>query len=204
MQLTSSSYIPDGLLATMTPLSEKPRHGVTSKNPALLPGHFLRNSRTPIGLQFRCSEIASGLVEAPNNSNKKYHCDLFGTCYRGPAIITKQAQCQQEALKKNAVALGLDIAGVGAGFLPGGDLVVAGAQAGVSAASAINSSVHGDGWGTAGGVLGVPASFAGYAAKFVGTGAKAIPGVGSAISSFGALNDAYATYSDYQACMARP
>jgi RHS repeat-associated protein len=147
---------------------------------------------------------AAGGTYAPNNSNKKYHCDLFGTCYRGPAIITKQAQCQQEALKKNAVALGLDIAGVGAGFLPGGDLVVAGAQAGVSAASAINSSVHGDGWGTAGGVLGVPASFAGYAAKFVGTGAKAIPGVGSAISAFGALNDAYATYSDYQACMARP
>jgi len=48
------------------------------------------------------------------------------------------AQCAGEALNNNKFALGLDVAGVGAGFLPRGDLVVAGAQATISVASGIN------------------------------------------------------------------
>jgi RHS repeat-associated protein len=112
------------------------------------------------------------------------------------------SQCAQRALRKNAVALTLDAAGFGAGFLPGGDLVVAGVQAGVSVASGVNSAVSGDAFGTVSGVLGLPASFAGYGAKFVGVGAKAIPGIGSAISAFGFLNDAYGASQDYQACLA--
>jgi hypothetical protein len=77
-------------------------------------------------------------------------------------------QCASEALKKNAVALTLDVAGVGAGFLPGGELVVAGAQATISVASGVNSAVGGDASGAALGVLGLPAAYAGTAAKFFG------------------------------------
>jgi RHS repeat-associated protein len=111
-------------------------------------------------------------------------------------------QCAGEALKKNAVALTLDVAGVGAGFLPGGDLVVAGVQAGISVGSGVNSAVHGDAIGSGLGVLGLPATFTSYAAKAIGVGGKALPGVGAFISGLGALNDAYGTYQDYQACLA--
>ena len=116
-------------------------------------------------------------------------------------LTPKQQRCAGAALKKNAVALSFDAAGIGAGFLPGGDLVVAGAQGAVSVASGINSAAHGDASGATLGILGLPASFAGASAKFFGVGAKAIPGVGTAISALGALNDTYSTYQDYQACL---
>ena len=51
MQLASGSYIPDGLLAARTLLNGKPRHGVTSKNPAPHPGIDERNSTTALGFQ---------------------------------------------------------------------------------------------------------------------------------------------------------
>lgn len=110
------------------------------------------------------------------------------------------SQCAGQSLKKNAVALSLDAAGIGAGFLPGGDLVVAGAQATVSVASGVNSAMNGDGFGTASGILGLPASVAGGAAKTLGVGAKAIPGVGSMISAIGLGNDAFSAVEDYKAC----
>ncbi len=53
MQLASGTHIPDGLLAVMTLLSEKPRHGVESNNPAPHPGIDERNSTLAIG--FRAS-----------------------------------------------------------------------------------------------------------------------------------------------------
>ncbi len=112
------------------------------------------------------------------------------------------SHCAGVALKKNAVALSFDAAGIGAGFLPGGDLVVASAQATVSVASGINSAVNGDAVGGTLGVLGLPAAFSGAAAKFFGVGAKAIPGVGTAFSALGALNDLYNTYQSYETCMA--
>ena len=88
-----------------------------------------------------------------------------------------------------------------AGFLPGGDLVVAGAQATLSVASGVNSAVHGDGIASALGVLGLPATFTSYAAKAISVGGKAIPGVGAVVSGLGALNDEYGTYQDYKSCM---
>ena len=112
------------------------------------------------------------------------------------------AQCAGAALKKNAVALTLDAAGVGAGFLPGGELVVASVQATVSVASGINSAANGDAAGSALGVLGLPATFTGYAAKALGAGGKFLPYVGSIVSLAGGLNDALSTYNDYQACLA--
>lgn len=122
-------------------------------------------------------------------------------------LAPKQQQCAGAALKKNAVALGLDVAGVGAGFLPGGDLVVAGVPATISVASVINGAVQYNGTanaaaGTALGVLGLPATFTSYAAKAIGVGGMALPGVGAVISGLGALSDAYGTYKDYQSCMA--
>ena len=45
-----------------------------------------------------------------------------------------RVKCLDEATLKNGLSLALDAAGVGAGFLPGGDTVVALAQMGVGAA----------------------------------------------------------------------
>jgi hypothetical protein len=67
MQPASEHHIPDGLLASMTLLSEKPRHGVASRKSAPHPGINEANSTAPIGLRFRCWEIVSGTVEAPSN-----------------------------------------------------------------------------------------------------------------------------------------
>lgn len=52
-------------------------------------------------------------------------------------MLKTRSQCAGEALKNNAVALSLDVAGVGAGFVPGGELVVAGVQGTISVASVI-------------------------------------------------------------------
>jgi RHS repeat-associated protein len=151
----------------------------------------------------------SGVVTTPSSCLTLYAC--AGLVPSGPGKPTvapnngmprTPQQCAGAALKKNAVALTLDVAGVGAGFLPGGDLVVAGAQATISVASGINSAANGDAAGSALGVLGLPATFTSYAAKAIGVGGKALPGVGAFISFLGAANDAYGTYQDYQACLA--
>ncbi len=66
MQPASEHHIPDGLLASITLLSEKPRHGATSRKSAPQSGIHEANSTAAIGLQFRCWEIASGTVDAPS------------------------------------------------------------------------------------------------------------------------------------------
>lgn len=66
MQPASEHHIPDGLLASITLLSEKPRHGVTSRKSTLQSGIYEANSTAAIGLRFRCWETASGTVDAPN------------------------------------------------------------------------------------------------------------------------------------------
>jgi hypothetical protein len=67
MELLSNVPIPDGLLASMRLLSEKPRLGVRGRETALHPGIDERNCTAVFGLRFRCSEIMSGTVVAPNN-----------------------------------------------------------------------------------------------------------------------------------------
>ncbi len=67
MELLSNASIPDGLPASMTLLSEKPRLGVRGRESALHPGIDERNCTALLGLRFRCSEIVSGTVVAPNN-----------------------------------------------------------------------------------------------------------------------------------------
>jgi hypothetical protein len=202
MELLSNTSIPDGLLASMTLLSEKPRLGVPSRKSALHQRIDQRNCTAVLGLRFPCSEIVSGTVVAPNNGFTKYHCDLTGNCYKGPAINAKQIQCAQQALAKNGVALALDVAGVGAGFLPGGDLVVEGAQIGVGAASTVNSAIGGDLGGSLTSIFGIQLSALAPAAKWAGVGARAVPVLGSVVSAFGAANDAWQTYQSYQSCLA--
>jgi hypothetical protein len=69
MELISNTHIPDGLLAAMTLLSEKPRQGVPSRKSALHPGIDERNCTAVLGLRFRWSGIVSGTVVAPNNND---------------------------------------------------------------------------------------------------------------------------------------
>ena len=66
MELVSGSHIPDGLLAAMTLLSEKPRQGVPSWNPAPIQGITEANCTTAIGLRFGSRGILSGTVDAPS------------------------------------------------------------------------------------------------------------------------------------------
>ena len=76
MQPAFSTPFPEPLPAAMPQLSEKPRHGVRSWNPAPHPGQFVCNSRTAIGLQFGWSGIVSGTVVAPNNGECDNACQL--------------------------------------------------------------------------------------------------------------------------------
>jgi hypothetical protein len=83
MESTANHAFPESLLAAMPQLSEKPRMGVRSKNPAWHPGFNVCNSTAVLGLQFRCPESVSGPVVAPNNGN---NCSVLDPhCYKpGP------------------------------------------------------------------------------------------------------------------------
>lgn len=74
MELLSNAHIPDGLLASMTLLSEKPRQGVASWNPAPHQGIDERNCTAVLGLRFRCWEIVSGTVDAPKKIGQVLTC----------------------------------------------------------------------------------------------------------------------------------
>jgi hypothetical protein len=95
MQPAFSTPFPEPLPAAMPQLSEKPRHGVRSWNPAPHPGHFLCNSRTAIGLQFGRSGNVSGTVVAPSSG-------------KSPARQQCEAQAQQ--------TLNNTVAGISGGF----------------------------------------------------------------------------------------
>lgn len=85
MQLASSTHVPDGLLATLTLLSEKPRHGVTTNHAASLQGIDGRNSTALIGLRFQCYERASATVVAPNNGKCLSNVGSFVNQYQANA-----------------------------------------------------------------------------------------------------------------------
>jgi len=87
MESTANHAFPESLLAAMPQLSEKPRMGVRSKNPAWHPGLNVCNSTVVLGLQFRCSETVSGPVVAPNN----------GTQPKQPTSPVVKLICQQQA-----------------------------------------------------------------------------------------------------------
>jgi hypothetical protein len=62
MQLGSDAQIPDGLLAAMTLLNEKPHQGVPSWKSALHQGIDEANSTAAIGIRASAQLIASGHV----------------------------------------------------------------------------------------------------------------------------------------------
>jgi hypothetical protein len=119
--------------------------------------------------------------------------------------------CAGQAFKKNWVSLGFDVAGVGAGFLPGGDAVVAIAQIGVGVGSTVNSAMSANTTtaegqratgGAIGSIFGIQLAALAPAAKFAGVGAKAVPVLGALVSLAGGLNDLYQAGVDYQSCLA--
>jgi hypothetical protein len=92
MEPALSTPFPPPSVCPTRQLSEKPRHGVRSWNPAQYPGQFVCNSRTAMGLQFRCSGIVSGTVVDPSN---------------GPTV----SHCLGVAAKAKGLSIGLDIVG---------------------------------------------------------------------------------------------
>jgi hypothetical protein len=74
MELHSNARIPDGLLATMTLLSEKPRLGVPSRESALHQGIDECNCTAVLGLRFGWSGIVSGTVVAPSKFKAILQC----------------------------------------------------------------------------------------------------------------------------------
>jgi hypothetical protein len=77
MELLFNAPIPDGLLASITLLSEKPRLGVPSRKSAPQQRIDERNCTAVLGLRFPCSEIVSGTVVAPNNGIKAKVCSAI-------------------------------------------------------------------------------------------------------------------------------
>ncbi|HEY6846761.1 MAG TPA: hypothetical protein VI320_11150 [Terracidiphilus sp.] len=67
MELSLNSRVPDGLLAAMTLLSEKPHQGLPSWESALHPGIDEHNCTAVLGLPFGWSGIVSGTVVATIN-----------------------------------------------------------------------------------------------------------------------------------------
>jgi hypothetical protein len=114
MELISSTAIPDGLLAAMMLLSEKPRLGVPSWNPAPNQGIDERNCTAVLGLRFRWSEIVSGTVVAPNNVTPANPC-----AYMGRALPPSAYASAGKAASNNPVTSTLDLT---KGFRIGGYL----------------------------------------------------------------------------------
>lgn len=121
--------------------------------------------------------------------------DPFGLC--------PKKDCLLNALKKNGVALGLDALGVGAGFLPGGDFVVAG----LGVAATVNSATSANTTTTEGQVAttGAIGSIFGSqlsVMKALKVGGKAVPFLATALSVAGVGADVWQTNEDYNKCMA--
>lgn len=116
---------------------------------------------------------------------------------------TKSAKCLQQALGKNGVSLGLDIAG----SIPGEGTAASIAQYGVSLASAVNSAKTND---TTGGLLaagGMTTSLVSALASATGAQhgvLKAVPFVGTIFNILGAKHDLSGVAKDYQECMNQP
>ena len=78
MQLSSGAQIPDGLLAAMTPLNEKPRLGFRTWENTPYPGFKPTQSTTALGHSW---SVASGTRRV------SLSCE-FGACGAGPSSLT--------------------------------------------------------------------------------------------------------------------
>jgi hypothetical protein len=125
MQPAFSTPFPEPLPAAMPQLSEKPRHGVRSWNPAPHPGHFLCNSRTAIGLQFGRSGNVSGTVVAPNNAppigtpKTSAQCSIYQDGSATGAALSKICQAFPNGPKSNQIRGCLQsLYNPGSGYVP--------------------------------------------------------------------------------------
>jgi hypothetical protein len=114
------------------------------------------------------------------------------------------------------VSLALDVAGIAAGFLPGGGLVTGSARAaniafsaqvGLTAASTGVSTGYKSGPGIVFGILGGQAALTAKTAEALGEDAaeafgQSIPIVGVAVSAGALLYDGYQTYKAFSGCLA--
>jgi hypothetical protein len=103
-------------------------------------------------------------------------------------------------VKQNGLAVGFDIAGIAAGFTPGGDAAVALAQIAVGVGAVSNSGATQDNTGLGLGVAGITTALFTPAARATGTLARAIPGAGAIIAGASALHDLKAFYDGYKSC----
>ena len=141
-----------------------------------------------------------------------------GSSGNAPNNGPTKGQCLGQALKNdgNGVSLALDVAGIGAGFLPGGGLVTGSARAaniafsaqvGLTAASTGVSTAYKSGPGIVFGILGGQAALTAKTAEAFGEDAaeafgESIPIVGVAVSAGALLYDGYQTYKAYSGCLA--
>jgi len=124
MQPAFSTPFPEPLPPAMPQLSEKPRHGVQSKNPAWHPGPNVPNSTVAIGLQFRCSETVSGPVVAPSNDMEYdiFHCpSCVNTWKQSDCVVNKPFNTVKDDLIVGATGAaffgGVASSGTGAGSI---------------------------------------------------------------------------------------
>lgn len=132
-----------------------------------------------------------------------------------PSNAPTVSHCIGQALGNgNGTSLALDLAGVGAGFLPGGGLVTGSAsaartafavQAGLTVASTVNSAAHLSGPGIIAGILGGQVSLTTKSAELLAVDlGKSLPIVGVAVNAGAAIYDGYQTYEAYAACRSVP
>jgi len=184
MQPAFSTPFPEPLPAAMPQLSEKPRHGVQSWNPAPHPGQFVCNSRTAIGLQFGWSGIVSGTVVAPNNG------------YPGSSYT--KLFCAGDALRANGASTALDAVGI----IPGGGNLLHGIQLGAGVISA-GISVFGEARDAALSAGGLGLAFADKAGASIALhGTELIPVAGNILSGVSTYYDVKALAATYKSCMA--
>jgi RHS repeat-associated protein len=86
MQLSSDAHIPDGLLAANVLLSEKPRQGVPSWNPALHQGIDEANCTAAIGLRASQSLNRIGSRYTGKERDTESGLDNFGARYYGSTM----------------------------------------------------------------------------------------------------------------------
>ena len=86
MQLSSGSHIPDGLLAANVLLSEKPRLGVPSWNPALHQGIDASNSTIVLGLQSTAALNRIGSRSTGKERDAESGLDYFDARYYGSSM----------------------------------------------------------------------------------------------------------------------
>jgi hypothetical protein len=176
MELSSNSRVPDGLLAAMTLLSEKPHQGVPSWESAPHPGIDERNCTALLGLRFRSSEIVSGTVVAPSNPQATNNTPTALSCLGNTVFSKVGAQTLLDGL----------------GVIPGEGNALAAVQltAGIVSGGIAASNQDATGAGLSLGGL-IPTAASNSGVRLVVKGFSVIPLLGNAVSLVATANDVF-------------